>query len=200
MDLIIDQLCVRWFSRAAFKSLCFGIFVVAAFLFCQVFFIAASWQPAIADDHVSGSVPKSPKSCPDRIPGTEGDAGNGCPAKLNDFYAGLSFTNDNHREWYERFWTGDCSGVSGFCLSGRPNWSDTVSHVIKKLETNEVPHFRYRLWRLGRLVGHEWAKENDVRKIHTSHTRKWDSQLRKADQLEKVLSEIEKAAQVALKN
>ena len=97
-------------------------------------------------------------------------------------YDGLSFDDAKHRLWYARFWTGKCTGLSFFsCFSGEPYWNETMRRLLAKAPAERRGALAARLLDLGRKIGHEWAKENDIRRISTDHIRAWHARLEKSD-------------------
>jgi hypothetical protein len=87
------------------------------------------------------------------------------PAERN-----LPFAHDKHRKWYSRFWTGSCAGLSAFdfCKPGSPNWHEVMQRVSREVPPAEQKAAIQKACRLGHLIGFEWAKDNNVRCIHTS--------------------------------
>jgi hypothetical protein len=97
-------------------------------------------------------------------------------------YEGLAFDDANHRLWYARFWTGHCTGLSFFvCRSGAPYWHETTRRLVAAAPAERRGALAARLFALGRAIGHEWAKENDIRRISTDHVRAWYAKLEKSD-------------------
>ena len=97
-------------------------------------------------------------------------------------YDGLTFNNAKHRLWYARFWTGHCTGLSLFvCFSGKPYWNETMRRLVAAASPEQRPALTARLFELGRKIGYEWAKENDIRRINTDHIRAWYARLEKSD-------------------
>jgi len=114
-------------------------------------------------------------------------------------YDGLSFDDAKHRLWYARFWTGKCTGLSFFsCFSGEPYWNETMRRLLAKAPAERRSALAARLLDLGRRIGHEWAKENDVRKISTDHIRTWYILLDEAKDAEAAIAQIESEAARAL--
>ena len=111
------------------------------------------------------------------LPGARDIDSSGCPGAVDPF-AELQFDGPLHRGWYDRFWTGTCAGLSGeartecvFVKIFRSDyWFDTVENVVSRVPTEKRPYLRFQLWRVGRLIGHEWARANDVRHIDTFET------------------------------
>ena len=114
-------------------------------------------------------------------------------------YQGLSFDDAKHRLWYARFWTGKCTGLAFYeCRSGEPNWNETTRRLATTAPAERRAALSARLLKLGRSVGHEWAKENDVRRISTDHIRTWYIVLDEAKDAEAAIAQIESEAARAL--
>ena len=97
-------------------------------------------------------------------------------------YDGLAFDDAKHRLWYARFWTGKCTGLSFFsCFSGEPYWNETMRRLLAAAPAERRSALAARLSALGRKIGHEWAKENDIRRISSDHIRAWYARLEKSD-------------------
>lgn len=114
-------------------------------------------------------------------------------------YDGLAFDDGKHRLWYARFWTGHCTGLSFFvCRSGAPYWHETMRRLVASAPAGRGPALAARLFALGRRIGHEWAKENDIRKIGTDHIRVWYALLEKAADGEAAVARVESEAAALL--
>jgi hypothetical protein len=125
------------------------------------------------------------------LPGTAGAQGgdNAVP------YDGLAFDDVKHRRWYARFWTGECRDLSLFvCFPGKPYWHETMRKLAGAVAPERRAALRERLFALGRRIGHEWAKENDIRKISTDHIRAWYRELEKSGDPEPAIARIESEA------
>lgn len=87
---------------------------------------------------------------------------------------GKSFDDEPHRHWYAgRFWRGKChSSIWLTCWSG-DDWYDVMATVLAKAETADRPALCDRLFKLGQDLGHEWARDNAVRSIHTDDMKAW---------------------------
>jgi hypothetical protein len=112
---------------------------------------------------------------------------------------GLVFADDKHRKWYARFWTGRCDDL-GFlvCFPGSPNWNETTRRLVAAAASDRRADLRQRLLALGRLIGHEWAKENDVRRISTADLRAWNAELDKGGDADAALGHVEAEARQKL--
>jgi len=114
-------------------------------------------------------------------------------------YDELAFVDAKHRLWYARFWTGHCTGLSFFvCRSGAPYWHETTRRLVAAAPAERRPAFAARLLALGRKIGHEWAKENDIRRISTDHIRVWYALLEKAADGEGAVARVETEAAALL--
>ena len=121
------------------------------------------------------------------IPGTTHVNAGGCPTEIDEFCQ-LSFDDDTHRRWYRRFWTGSCEGLGflDFCHQGKSGsgsdsdayWRDTIARVLVDLPESSQARVRCKLWRLGRVVGREWARKNSIRRIDTRDIASWGRLLR----------------------
>jgi len=110
-------------------------------------------------------------------------------------YDGLTFDDPGHRRWYARFWTGECRDLSLFvCLPGRPYWHETMRKLAAAAAPERRQAVTQRLFALGKRIGHEWAKANDVRKISTDHIRAWYRELEKGGDPEPLIARLEAEA------
>jgi hypothetical protein len=84
--------------------------------------------------------------------------------------AQLRFAHDKHRRWYRRFWTGSCEGLTtlDFCQAGSPSWREVIQRVTREVPAGEQTATMTKACRVGHLIGFEWAKDNNIRCIHTS--------------------------------
>jgi hypothetical protein len=104
----------------------------------------------------------------------------GCPPEAAA-YGGLAFTDAAQQHWYRRFWTGVCAGLPLLsCFSGRPFWGDTMAKILVKVPADHRSIVQHELCSLGRRVGFEWAKENDIRTIDTKMVIAWTKRLEAA--------------------
>ena len=170
--------CCRYRSGIA-ALLMSGILASSAAAACT---IEASPPDGTADDREHQTI-----GCGEALPGASEFGPTGCPETL-DPYADLTFEDPLHQGWYQRFWYGDCNGLSGSAWSecglvkifNPEYWFDTVDQVVQRAAPHERPALRVALWRLGRVIGHEWARANDIRRIDTDDIEEWGDQLRRA--------------------
>lgn len=97
-------------------------------------------------------------------------------------HADLTFDNGTHRGWYTRFWNGDCGAIPDggekrtcrFAQMFAPgDWNQTIDEFAAELAHAERATLQCELRRLGRTIGHEWARANDIRKIDTDDLQEW---------------------------
>lgn len=129
---------------------------------------------AAADSDGDG-VPDARDRCRGRLPGASEHDAAGCPAAF-DPYAGLDYDDAKHAAWYRRFWTGRCEGLGFFsdgCIEDKGGWPVQIERTVARLPAPDRPPARAEMWGLGRLIGHEWARDNDLRSIHTDDLKRW---------------------------
>ena len=107
----------------------------------------------------------------------------------------VTFDHDTHARWYRRFWTGDCKGLL-FCQRGSPNWGEVLDRAEASGSSDQVT----RTCRLGVRLGHEWARDNDIRRIDTDDLRQFSRQMIDADDFGGGLRQVEQAVARRLSN
>lgn len=80
----------------------------------------------------------------------------------------MKFDDRTHLLWYNRFWTGVCVSGLAWCQSGNPNWISAMAKLVAEVPAGERAAFQTRLCTVGHMIGHEWARDNGIRKIDTS--------------------------------
>ena len=105
-----------------------------------------------------------------------------CPIPEN-FRTDLSFDDALHERWYVRFWTGECRGfrMFEFCSESGPNWRDSITDTLAQLPVDIRQETLVEMWALGKSIGFEWAKRNNIRTIHSSDLERWVNMLNSAD-------------------
>lgn len=112
---------------------------------------------------------------------------------------GLSFENVEHRLWYERrFWRGRCADGLSWCWSGE-SWYDVMASTLAGLSPTKRAALCPRLYELGRRIGHEWARDNDIRRISTSDLNAWKDILKNAAEPEIGIEKLEKLSSERLR-
>lgn len=76
-----------------------------------------------------------------------------------------------HKGWYFMWWTGDCSQVPypdwWTCTSESYAWNRYVDLMISEAKLEQKEGVASQTCKIGRLMGLEWAKDNNIRCIHT---------------------------------
>ncbi len=108
-----------------------------------------------------------------------------------DPLAGQVYEDETHRLWYEvRFWTGACHSGLWWCWTG-PSWYDLMADVLSRVAAAEQAQMCPRLYALGIRMGHEWARDNAIRRIHTEDLKSWRAFLRETQDPGTTLAQIE---------
>lgn len=167
--------------RAAYGARCrflFRALVLAAVV------LGGTWGHATADDRVARAANAS--IAPPIMERT-------------DWESGLSFETSAHRAWYNVFWTGKCGELPFFerliCLKGNPAWTEVTQMVLAKAQPDARTDIHDRMMRLGRMIGHEWAKHNDDRRINNDDLIRWSKWLKKSTDVNGVVDRLAEAAQ-----
>jgi hypothetical protein len=79
----------------------------------------------------------------------------------------------DQKEWYRKFHEGT------FLVQG---WKSRMKEILKGLSPSDMGDMKNLLENLGKKIGMEWARENEVRKIDTPQLQQWGTELRKAKQ------------------
>jgi hypothetical protein len=110
-------------------------------------------------------------------------------------YDGIAFDDAKHRGWYIRFWNGSCAELRNVvCLSGSPHWNEIMERLLAAAPAARREQIQVRLILLGRKVGYEWAKENNIRRIDNGHIKRWTSDLKQSGDVEAAVARIEAQA------
>jgi hypothetical protein len=109
----------------------------------------------------------------------------------------INFDTPEHQRWYKRFWTGDCETLS-FCISGSPNWNDVVSKLLARGGPAERAALLPKACRLGRVIGLEWSRERNVRRIDTGDLREFNKILDKSGDALRGVDEVDALVQQKL--
>lgn len=72
-----------------------------------------------------------------------------------------------------RYWDGKCRTLStsllgDACNESEPGWNQVVSDFVRQAPRERSAEVLARSCKLGELVGFEWAKDNNVRCIHST--------------------------------
>lgn len=113
--------------------------------------------------------------------------------------ASLAFDTPEHRNWYRRFWTGDCHSLPALrCMPGAPNWNDTVTKLVKKGRPDQAAAVTAHACRLGQAIGHEWARDKPVRRINTNDLRAYFAALDSAPDVTTGMARVDLRVKTAL--
>ncbi|MEK6201582.1 MAG: hypothetical protein N2A40_04075 [Desulfobulbaceae bacterium] len=116
----------------------------------------------------------------------------GFSSGVDDVLASLT---PKERKWYHRFQ----EGIPLF-----DGWKKITRAVVEKFPEQEREKRLTAMQALGHKIGHEWSRDNRVRKVSTETLRAWGQDLRKAGsenhvQLANVLHKIESEVNVLLR-
>lgn len=103
------------------------------------------------------------------------------------------YDTPEHERWYRRFWTGSCDHLP-LCLPGSPNWNDIVGKLLVKGGPSERAALLPKACRLGQLIGLEWSREKNVRKISTGDLKVFNSMLEASKDTLKGVDTVDQAA------
>ena len=88
-----------------------------------------------------------------------------------------------HKEWVRKFFEGT------FLVQG---WNQRVEDLVAGVDEPKTrAAVKKKLDRLGKRIGAEWAKENDVRRIDSADLKRWGGHL--ADRKRRGLKPLEEA-------
>jgi hypothetical protein len=79
--------------------------------------------------------------------------------------------SSNENDWLKKFYDGSLL-VKG--------WKQRTAEILKAISPAEQETARARLDGLGKKIGREWSKDNDVRQIDTSMLQTWGEALQNA--------------------
>jgi hypothetical protein len=83
----------------------------------------------------------------------------------------LASLTPGERKWFYRFQDGIA------CFDG---WKKITQAVVEKFPEHERDKRMAAMQTLGVKIGHEWSRDNRVRKVNTDMLRAWGRELRKA--------------------
>ncbi|HJV41219.1 hypothetical protein [Caulobacter sp.] len=102
-----------------------------------------------------------------------------------------------HERWYKRFWTGTCDHLT-LCVPGGPNWNEIVGKLLVKGGASERGALLPKACRLGQLIGLEWSRERNVRKITTADLKVFSAMLEATGDTLKGVDRVDAAARLKL--
>lgn len=106
----------------------------------------------------------------------------------------LENLTEEQQHWFKKFNDG---------ILFYDGWQSISEEIIKACAEQDKLYFKKFMQRLGILVGAEWSRENDVRRIDTDMLKSWGKRIRAAtkqdkDTLKEVLENIEQEVQTIL--
>ncbi len=107
------------------------------------------------------------------------------------------YDTPEHERWYKRFWTGACDHLP-LCLPGSPNWNDIVGKLLVKGGPSERVALLPKACRLGQLIGLEWSREKNIRKIDTHDLKVFNTMLEASKDTLKGVDTVEQSARSKL--
>jgi len=99
--------------------------------------------------------------------------------------------------WYRRFWTGDCQGLRG-CVGGSPNWNEIVGKLVTRSTAAERPAVLAKACSLGPLIGQEWTRPREIRRIDSGDLRKFQRALGSAGDVLKGIELVDAQARAKI--
>ena len=86
----------------------------------------------------------------------------------------LKYENELHKRWYISWWDGKCEGLPSwpFCQS-KPYWETIVEPVLQQYPDADRKTLLKELCVLGQIIGHEFARDNDLRCIDRDDLSTW---------------------------
>lgn len=92
--------------------------------------------------------------------------------------------------WYRRFWTGECGQLRG-CLNGLPNWNDAVAKLVARSGPQDRATVLAKACRLGAVIGEEWTRPREVRRIDTGDLRQFNKTLENSGNVLQGVEQVE---------
>ncbi len=83
----------------------------------------------------------------------------------------LNSLNGDQLKWYQRF----NEGVLFF-----DGWQDISQSILSQYPTEKQKEVRRFIQRMGIIIGTEWSKDNDTRRIDTDQLDSWGDRLKEA--------------------
>lgn len=107
------------------------------------------------------------------------------------------YDTPEHERWYKRFWTGTCDHLT-LCVPGGPNWNEIVGKLLTKGGPAERPALLPKACRLGQMIGLEWSRERNVRKITTADLKVFSTMLEATGDTLRGVDRVDAAARAKL--
>lgn len=111
--------------------------------------------------------------------------------------AAAQLTDPLSTRWYRRFWTGECDRLPR-CMRGSPNWNDIVGKLVARTGASERAAVLAKACRLGPLIGLEWTRPRNVRRIDTGDLQAFRSTLESGKDIRSGLERVETEARAKI--
>lgn len=148
-------------------------------------FLMVAFSLLLCAHGMAGQLQNAPLAQEPARQGNEGLLDSGGPFRITEDV--LASLTPKERKWYHRFQ----EGIPLF-----DGWKKITQAVVEKFPEHEREKRLAAMHELGIKIGHEWSRDNRVRKVSTETLRVWGQDLRKAGaenhvQLAKVLYKID---------
>ncbi len=113
----------------------------------------------------------------------------------------LNYENELHKRWYISWWDGKCEGLPSwpFCQS-RPYWETIVEPVLQRYRDADRRPLLKELCILGQVIGHEFARDNNLRCIDRDDLSAWADKLSSnSENLLQTIAEVRSEAEAKVK-
>ena len=113
----------------------------------------------------------------------------------------LNYENEMHRKWYVSWWDGRCEGLPSwpFCQS-KPYWETIGEPVLKQYPDADRKTLLKELCILGQVLGHEFARDNDLRCIDRDDLSAWADKLSSSrENIFQTVAEVRSEAEARVK-
>ena len=77
----------------------------------------------------------------------------------------LNYDDTTHAKWYQNYWDGRCKGL--FICFRRTGWNQHITNIVAQASAADKAAVLKMACRVGAEVGFEWARDNDIRCIHS---------------------------------
>ncbi len=90
----------------------------------------------------------------------------------------LNYENELHRRWYISWWDGKCDGLPPWPLcQSRPYWETIAEPVLQQYPDADRKTLFRDLCILGQIIGHEFARDNNLRCIDRDDLSAWGDRI-----------------------
>ena len=113
----------------------------------------------------------------------------------------LNYENELHKRWYISWWDGKCDGLSSWPLcQSRPYLETIAEPVLKQYPDADRKALFKKLCALGQVIGHEFARDNDLRCIDRDDLSAWADKLSSSgENVFQTIAEVRSEAEAKVK-